>query len=59
MVGGTYQHDATGKELKHIFEQVIENHKNIVGIKKKNIVKDISQYFMGGSLMLLALYFIL
>ncbi len=59
MVGGTYQHDATGKELKHIFEQVIEDHKNIVGIKKKNIVKDISQYFMGGSLMLLALYFIL
>ncbi|MBU6390701.1 MAG: VWA domain-containing protein [Planctomycetes bacterium] len=59
MVGGTYQHDATGKELKHIFEQVIEKHKNIVGIKKKNIVKDISQYFMGGSLMLLALYFIL
>src|SRR5574337_841331 len=59
MVGGTYQHDATGKELKHIFEQVIEKHKNIVGIKKKNIVNDISQYFMGGSLMLLALYFIL
>jgi len=59
MVGGTYQHDATGNELKHIFEQVIEKHKNIVGVKKKNIVKDISQYFLGGALVLLGLYFIL
>ena len=59
MVGGTYQHDATGDELKHIFEQVIEKHKNIVGIKKKNIIKDISQYFLGGALALLAFYFIL
>ncbi len=59
MVGGTYQHDATGDELKHIFEQVIEKHKSIVGIKKKNIIKDVSQYFLGGALGLLALYFIL
>ncbi|MCF6154595.1 MAG: VWA domain-containing protein [Candidatus Brocadia sp.] len=59
MVGGTYQHDATGNELKHIFAQVIEKHKNIIGIKKKNIIKDVSQYFLGGALALLALYFIL
>lgn len=59
MVGGTYQHDATGNELRHIFEQVLEKHKNIVGIKKKNIIKDVSQYFLGGALALLALYFIL
>jgi Ca-activated chloride channel family protein len=59
LVGGTYQHDATGKELKHIFSQVIEKHKSIIGIKKKNIVKDASQYFLGGALGLLALFFIL
>ena len=59
MVGGTYQHDATGNELRHIFEQVLEKHKNIVGVKKKNIIKDVSQYFLGGVLALLALYFIL
>ena len=59
MVGGTYQHDATGDELKHIFGQVIEKHKSIVGIKKKTIIKDVSQYFLGGALALLALYFIL
>lgn len=59
IVGGTYQHDATGDELKHIFERVIEKHKNIIGIKKKTIVKDVSQYFLGGALALLALFFIL
>ncbi len=59
MVGGTYQHDATGNELRHIFEQVLEKHKNIVGVKKKNIIKDVSQYFLGGVLALLAFYFIL
>lgn len=58
-VGGTYQHDATGNELRHIFEQVLEKHKNIVGIKKKTIIKDVYQYFVGGALALLALYFIL
>lgn len=58
-VGGTYQHDATGNELRHIFEQVLEKHKNIVGIKKKIIIKDVYQYFVGGALALLALYFIL
>ena len=42
MVGGTYQHDATGDELKHIFEQVIEKHKNIIGVKKKTIIRDVS-----------------
>ena len=59
MVGGTYQHDAAGDELKHIFEQVIEKHKNIIGVKKKTIIRDVSQYFLGGALALLALYFIL
>ncbi|TLD42375.1 MAG: BatB [Candidatus Jettenia ecosi] len=59
IVGGTYQHDATGDELKHIFTQVIEQNKNIIGIKKKNIIRDVSQYFLGGALALLALYFIL
>lgn len=59
IVGGTYQHDASGNELKHIFERVIEEHKNIIGIKKKTIVKDISQYFLSGALGLLALFFIL
>jgi len=59
MVGGTYQHDATGDELKHIFEQVIEKHKNIIGVKKKTIIRDVSQYFLGGALGLFALYFIL
>lgn len=59
IVGGTYQHDATGDELKHIFKQVIEQNKNIIGVKKKNIIKDISHYFLDGALALLALYFIL
>ncbi len=59
VVGGTYQHDATGNELRHIFEQVLEKHKNIVGIKKKTIIKDVYQYFVGSALALLALYFIL
>ncbi|OQZ02222.1 MAG: hypothetical protein B6D35_01730 [Candidatus Brocadia sp. UTAMX2] len=59
MVGGTYQHDATGNELRHIFEQVLEKNKNIVGIKKKTVIKDVYQYFAGAALALLALYFIL
>ncbi|MDG6028017.1 MAG: VWA domain-containing protein [Candidatus Brocadia sp.] len=59
MVGGDYRHDATGNELRHIFEQVLEKNKNIVGIKKKTLIKDVYQYFLGGALALLALYFIL
>ncbi|MGQ3684123.1 MAG: vWA domain-containing protein [Candidatus Loosdrechtia sp.] len=59
MVGGTYQHDATGNELKHIFRQVIEQNRNIAGIHKKNIMKDISLYFLGGALALLTIYFLL
>lgn len=59
MIGGAYQHDATGNELRHIFEQVLEKNKNIVGIKKKTIIKDVYQYFLGSALALLALYFIL
>ncbi len=59
IVGGTYQHDATGNELRHIFGQVLEKHKNVIGVKKKNVIKDVSQYFLGGTLALLALYFLL
>lgn len=59
LVSGTYQHDATGEELKRIFEQVVAEQKNIVGVKKQTIIRDISQYFLGGVLGLLALYFIL
>lgn len=59
MVGGSYQHDATGNELKNIFKKVVETNKNIIGVKKKNIIYDISQYFLGGALALLVLYFIL
>lgn len=59
MAGGTYQHDATGKELKHIFSHVVEEHKRIIGVKKNTTVKDVSQYFLGGALGLLALYFML
>ena len=59
MVGGTYQHDATGSELRHIFGQVIEKHKNIIGVEKKTIIRDVSQYFLGGALALLAFFFIL
>jgi len=59
MVRGVYQHSETGSELKNIFTQVIEENKNIIGIKKKNIFIDVSQYFLGGALALLALYFIL
>lgn len=59
MAGGSYQHDATGAELQNIFKQVIETNKDIIGVKKKNIIYDISQYFLGCALILLALYFIL
>ncbi len=59
MVGGAYQHDATGDELKHIFEQVVEKNKHIIGIKKKSTIIDVSPYFLGMALVLLFLYFIL
>ncbi|MDR4509272.1 MAG: VWA domain-containing protein [Candidatus Brocadiaceae bacterium] len=59
LVGGIYQHSATGDELNSILKQVLEKHKNIAGVKKKNVIFDVSQYFLGGALALLALFFIL
>ncbi|MFQ5965456.1 MAG: VWA domain-containing protein [Candidatus Scalinduaceae bacterium] len=59
LTGGTYIHDATGDELKNIFSGVIEEHRKIIGVKTKNVVKDISQHFLGGSLLLLAIFLLL
>lgn len=59
LTGGKYIHDATGDELKDIFKGVIEKHKKIIGIKERNIVRDISQHFLGGSLLLLAIFLLL
>ena len=59
ITGGTYIHDATGDELKGIFKGVIEKHRKVVGIKTRNIVKDVSQHFLGGSLLLLAIFLLL
>lgn len=59
LTGGKYIHDATGDELKNIFRDVVERHQKIIGVKSKNIVKDVSQHFLGGSLLLLALFLLL
>ncbi|MEK6622099.1 MAG: VWA domain-containing protein [Planctomycetota bacterium] len=59
IIGGEYRHDATGEELRQIFEQIIGRHKNVIGVKKKTIIKDVSPYFLGGALGLLALYLLL
>ena len=59
ITGGTYIHDATGDELKDIFKGVIEKHRKVVGVKTRNIVKDISQCFLGGSLLLIAIFLLL
>ncbi len=59
LTGGTYIHDATGDELKGIFKGVIEKHRKVIGIKTRNIVKDVSQHFLGGSLLLLAIFLLL
>ena len=59
ITGGKYIHDATGVELNNIFKGVIEKHRKIIGLKTRNIVKDISQHFLGGSLLLLAIFLLL
>ncbi len=59
LTGGKYIHDATGDELKDIFSGVIEKHRKIVGVKTRNIVRDMSQHFLGGSLLLLAIFLLL
>ncbi|ODS33853.1 MAG: hypothetical protein SCARUB_01014 [Candidatus Scalindua rubra] len=59
LTGGTYIHDATGDELKGIFKRVVEKHRKIIGTKTRNIVKDVSQHFLGGSLLLLAIFLLL
>ncbi|MEK6765241.1 MAG: VWA domain-containing protein [Planctomycetota bacterium] len=59
ITGGTYIHDAAGDELKDIFRGVIEKHRKVVGLKTRNTVKDVSQHFLGGSLILLALFLLL
>ncbi|MDR4504027.1 MAG: VWA domain-containing protein [Candidatus Scalindua sp.] len=59
LTGGKYIHDATGEELKEIFLGVVERHKKIIGVKKRNVVKDISQHFLGGALLFLVLFLLL
>ena len=34
IIGGEYRHDATGEELRQIFEQIIGRHKNVIGVKE-------------------------
>tara|TARA_B100001964_G_scaffold68100_1_gene77378 strand:+ start:1777 stop:2787 length:1011 start_codon:yes stop_codon:yes gene_type:complete len=59
VTGGTYIHDATGDELKSIFEGVIAEHRKVLGTKTRNTVKDVSQYFLGGALLLLVIFLLL
>ena len=59
LTGGKYIHDATGEELKEIFLGVVEKHKKIIGVKKRNVVKDVSQHFLGGGLFFLMLFLLL
>lgn len=59
LTGGKYIHDATGDELKGIFRGVIERHRKIIGLKTRNIVRDISQHFLGASLLILAIFLLL
>ena len=59
VTGGTYIHDATGDELKSIFEGVIADHRKVLGTKTRNTVKDVSQYFLGAALLLLVIFLIL
>ena len=56
---GTYIHDATGDELKSIFEGVIADHRKVLGTKTRNTVKDVSQYFLGAALLLLVIFLLL
>ncbi len=59
ITGGTYIHDATGDELKGIFRSVVDEHRQITGTKTRSTVKDVSQYFLGGALLLLAIFLLL
>jgi Ca-activated chloride channel family protein len=59
VTSGTYIHDATGDELKSIFEGVIADHRKVLGVKTRTAVKDVSQYFLGGALILLLLFLLL
>ena len=59
VTGGTYIHDATGDELKSIFEGVIADHRKVLGTKTRNTVKDVSQYFLGAALLLLVIFLLL
>ncbi|WP_162532440.1 VWA domain-containing protein [Candidatus Scalindua japonica] len=59
VTGGRYIHDATGDELKGIFEGVIAEHRKVLGVKTRNTVKDISQYFLGGVLIFLVFFLLL
>ena len=59
VTGGTYIHDATGDELKSIFEGVISDHRKVLGTKTRNTVKDVSQYFLGAALLLLVIFLLL
>jgi len=59
VTGGTYIHDATGDELKSIFEGVIADHRKVLGVKTRNTVNDVSQYFLGGVLLLLVIFLLL
>ncbi len=59
LTGGKYIHDATGDELQGIFSGVIEKHRKIIGVKTRNIVRDRSQHFLGGSLLLLVIFLLL
>ena len=59
VTGGTYIHDATGDELKSIFEGVIADHRKVLGTKTRNTVKDVSQCFLGAALLLLVIFLLL
>ncbi len=59
ITGGTYIHDATGDELKDIFRSVVDEHRQITGTKTRSTVRDVSQYFLGGALLLLAIFLLL
>ncbi len=59
ITGGTYIHDATGDELKHIFRSVVDGHRKVAGVKTRSTVRDVSQYFLGGALLLLAIFLLL
>ncbi len=59
ITGGTYIHDASGDELVDIFRGVVDEHRKITGVKTRSTVKDVSQYFLGGVLLLLAIFLLL